>query len=65
MKLLWLIRGHDKKNRTVADVFRQNVERHPNKVCLIFEDQEWTFQQVNKHFLNNKIKIVIIIIYSH
>ncbi|XP_043476757.1 long-chain fatty acid transport protein 4-like isoform X1 [Leptopilina heterotoma] len=53
VKLLWLIRGHDKKNRTVADVFRQNVERHPNKVCLIFEDQEWTFQQVEE--FSNKV----------
>ncbi|KAK2587571.1 hypothetical protein KPH14_003699 [Odynerus spinipes] len=52
-KLLWVIRCHERKNRSVADVFRQHVARHPNKACLIFEDQEWTFQQVED--FSNKI----------
>ncbi|XP_066596385.1 long-chain fatty acid transport protein 4 isoform X2 [Prorops nasuta] len=47
------IRKHEKKNRTVADVFRQYVEKHPNKACFIFEDQEWTFQQVED--FSNKV----------
>ena len=46
VRLLWTIKGHEKKDRSVADVFRQHVARNPNKPCLIFEDQEWTFQQV-------------------
>ncbi|XP_015428831.1 PREDICTED: long-chain fatty acid transport protein 4-like, partial [Dufourea novaeangliae] len=52
-KILWTIRGHEKKNRSVADVFRQCVNRHPNKVCFIYEDEEWTFQQVEDY--SNKI----------
>ncbi|XP_034186929.1 fatty acid transport protein 1 [Osmia lignaria lignaria] len=56
IKLLWTIRCHERKNRSVADVFRQNVNRHPNKVCLICEDQEWTFQQVEDY--SNKIATV-------
>jgi len=44
--MLWIIRGHSKKHRSVADIFRQYVNSHPNKVCLIFEEQEWTYQQV-------------------
>ncbi|XP_014489435.1 PREDICTED: long-chain fatty acid transport protein 4 isoform X3 [Dinoponera quadriceps] len=56
IKLLWLIRGHQKKNRNVADVFKQHVDRHPNKVCFIFEDQEWTFQQVED--FSNKIATI-------
>lgn len=49
--MLWSIRGHEKKDRSVADIFRQWVNRHPNKVCFIFEDQEWTFQQVKYIFV--------------
>ncbi|KOC70673.1 Long-chain fatty acid transport protein 4, partial [Habropoda laboriosa] len=56
MKVLWLIRGYQKKNSGVADVFRQHVSRHPNKVCFICEDQEWTFQQVEDY--SNKIATV-------
>lgn len=53
IKLLWLIRGHEKKNKSVADIFRQHVARHPNKACIIFEDQEWTFQQIED--FSNKV----------
>jgi len=49
--LLWSVHGHEKKNRNVADIFRQHVSRHPNKICFIFEDQEWTFQQVQLIFI--------------
>jgi len=48
--MLWSVHGHEKKNRNVADIFRQHVNRHPNKICFIFEDQEWTFQQVQLIF---------------
>lgn len=44
--MLWEIHGHEKKDRGVADIFREYVNRHPNKACLIFEDQEWSYQQV-------------------
>lgn len=56
IKLRWIIRSHERKNRSVADVFQQHVRRHPNKVCFIFEDQEWTFQQVEDY--SNKIATV-------
>lgn len=42
------MRKHQKNNHIVADVFQQHVTKHPNKVALIFEDQEWTFKQVNQ-----------------
>lgn len=58
IKVLWIIRGHERNNRTIADVFRQHVRKHPNKVCIIFEDQEWTFQQVRLYIkIYNFIKI--------
>lgn len=53
--MLLSIRGHEKKDRNIADIFREWVNRHPNKVCFIFEDQEWTFQQVKYIFLHTKI----------
>lgn len=49
-KLLWSMNCHGRKNRSVADVFRQYVNRHPNKICFVLEDQEWTFQQVKYVF---------------
>lgn len=56
VRLLWNIRGHAKKNRNVADVFREYVKRHSNKICFIFEDQEWTYQQIED--FSNKIATI-------
>lgn len=72
IKVLWIIRSHERKNRSIADVFRQHVSRHPNKVCFIFEDQEWTYQQVNfikilnhsSSKRNSKISVNINVVYS-
>ena len=56
IKVLWIIRSHERKNRSIADVFRQHVSRHPNKVCFIIEDQEWTYQQVEDY--SNKVATI-------
>ncbi|KAJ8679469.1 hypothetical protein QAD02_015256 [Eretmocerus hayati] len=56
VKLLWEIKGHEKKNRSVSDVFQQHVARNPNKAALIYEDQEWTFQQLEDY--SNKVAAV-------
>ena len=34
------------KKSTVADVFSETVSRHPDKTAIIFEDQCWTFRQL-------------------
>lgn len=52
--MMWLVHYNEKKNRNLADIFRQYVNRHPNKICFIFEDQEWTFQQVNLIFTKER-----------
>jgi len=36
-----------------AAIFRSNVRRHPNKIAFRFEDQSWTFQQVED--LSNQV----------
>jgi solute carrier family 27 (fatty acid transporter), member 1/4 len=46
LRLKIQIRSHSKADRTVADIFHQQVLQHPDKVCLLFEDQKWTFKQV-------------------
>lgn len=56
IKLLFIIKSNERKNRTVADVFRQHVARHPNKICFICEDEEWSYQQVED--FSNKIATV-------
>ncbi|XP_043274832.1 long-chain fatty acid transport protein 4 isoform X2 [Venturia canescens] len=55
-RLLLTIKGHEKKNRSVADIFQQHVARHPNKPCLICEDKEWSFQEVED--FSNRIATV-------
>lgn len=34
-------------------VFEQSVRKHPEKVCYAFEDQKWTFRQINE--LSNRV----------
>lgn len=35
------------KELTAAEVFFQNVRKHPNKECIVFEKKIWTFKDVN------------------
>ncbi|KAG5314783.1 S27A4 protein, partial [Acromyrmex insinuator] len=56
IRMLWSAHGHGRKNRNVADIFRQHVNRYPNKICFIFEDKEWTFQQIED--FSNKIATI-------
>ena len=36
-----------KRGLVTADLFRMNVEATPNKPCIIFNEQVWTFQDVS------------------
>ncbi|XP_069674178.1 long-chain fatty acid transport protein 4-like isoform X1 [Periplaneta americana] len=51
--LLLQVRRYQKNNSNICDIFRQQVAKHPKKVCFIFEDTEWTFSQVDEY--SNKI----------
>ncbi|KAB0797360.1 hypothetical protein PPYR_08354 [Photinus pyralis] len=53
IKILLYMRRQNKNNNTVADVFREYVAKHPNKTAIIFEDEEWTFEEVEEY--SNKI----------
>ncbi|CAL8096219.1 unnamed protein product [Orchesella dallaii] len=41
------------RNRNVGQVFDSIVAKYPNKVCFYFEDQQWTFRQVDD--LTNRV----------
>ncbi|KAJ8921036.1 hypothetical protein NQ315_015832, partial [Exocentrus adspersus] len=49
IRLLIEVKSFQRKDVTLADIFRQNVKRHPNKPCILFEDQAWTFAQVEEY----------------
>ena len=40
------IKKFENENSTVSDKFRQLVKKHPNKACIVFNDEKWTFQDV-------------------
>ena len=41
------IKYYRRKNYSVVDIFRKNVTNYPNKVCFIYENEEWTFTKVS------------------
>ncbi|XP_072401319.1 long-chain fatty acid transport protein 4-like isoform X2 [Diabrotica undecimpunctata] len=51
--LLIQVKSLQRNNQTISQIFQKHVKKHPNKTCIIFEDQEWTFAQVDEY--SNKI----------
>lgn len=47
------IKGVLKTNKLVSDQFRQLVKQHPDKPCLVYEDQTWTFKDVRLPVMND------------
>lgn len=39
----------EKYDYSVSDVFTKWVKKHPKKVCLVFDNTKWTFQDVIIH----------------
>ncbi|XP_035706331.1 long-chain fatty acid transport protein 4 isoform X4 [Folsomia candida] len=37
-----------RKNWTFLHMFAENVKRHPNKVCFYFEDEVWSFRDIDE-----------------
>ena len=44
--LLLNVYVYQKMDWTVSQVFQRTVKRHPDKICLYFENESWTFKQV-------------------
>jgi hypothetical protein len=47
LRFLWAARRVAQKDLTIADIFREHAVRSPNKVIFMFENTEWTAQQVS------------------
>ena len=54
-----ILKKFDRTNIQYADVFRKFVRKNPNKPCIIFEDQTWTFQDVSILFLSQSLSNTI------
>lgn len=48
IRLLIQVKGYQRRNLTLVDVFQKNAASHPSRPCIFFEDQEWTFGEVIK-----------------
>ncbi|CAG5056665.1 unnamed protein product [Parnassius apollo] len=46
IKILLLTRSFSKKNYSMPDIFHDVVLKHPDKACFLFNDETWTFKQV-------------------
>ncbi|XP_069360638.1 long-chain fatty acid transport protein 4-like [Maniola hyperantus] len=51
IKILRLSNNFTKKNWSMPDIFHEVVKKHPKKICFLFEDESWTFQQVEEFSL--------------
>ncbi|KAL3280881.1 hypothetical protein HHI36_004109 [Cryptolaemus montrouzieri] len=53
IRLLIQIKSYARRNLILADIFRENVKKHPHKTAICFEDQEWDFAKLEEY--SNKI----------
>ncbi|XP_049872799.1 long-chain fatty acid transport protein 4-like [Pectinophora gossypiella] len=51
IKILRLTGNFTKKNWSMPEIFHEKVKKHPHKACFLFEDETWTFQQVEEFSL--------------
>ncbi|XP_030554275.1 long-chain fatty acid transport protein 1 [Drosophila novamexicana] len=49
IRVLLFIKGQERKNLNVGDIFEANVARQPDKLAIVSESQKWTFRQLNEH----------------
>ncbi|XP_060517576.1 long-chain fatty acid transport protein 4-like isoform X2 [Cylas formicarius] len=47
--LLVEIKGFQRRNLTLAQIFTRNVKKHPHKPALVYENEEWTFLQIEEY----------------
>ncbi|XP_063838759.1 long-chain fatty acid transport protein 4-like [Ostrinia nubilalis] len=46
LQILWTARKFSNKNWTLPDIFHDVVQKHPDKPCFMFQDEIWTFKEV-------------------
>ncbi|CAH0603273.1 unnamed protein product [Chrysodeixis includens] len=51
IKILWITKKFARNDVTIPDWFHQVVNRHPNKPCFLFQDEVWSFKEVEDYSL--------------
>ncbi|XP_038222804.1 long-chain fatty acid transport protein 4-like [Zerene cesonia] len=51
LRVLWLAKKCQRNNSTLPDLFHEVVQRHPEKPCFLFQDEVWTFKEVEDYSL--------------
>lgn len=60
LKTLSYIKKCHLKNQTVVDLFGNCVKKHPDRVCFVLDDDEWTYRKVMENsFRQNKVLIIL------
>lgn len=49
LRLLLTVWWYERLDLTVPQVFQRTVRRHPDRVCLHFEEESWTFGQLDRY----------------
>lgn len=49
LELKWYIRKCIRQNASIPTLFAEWVQKCPDKPCLIYEDQTWTYKQVDEY----------------
>ena len=47
--MMQTLRRHSADHVTVADLFTKTAASYPNKIAVIFEDQRWTFKELDEY----------------
>ena len=55
IKLESKLKTLDKEDTVLADLFRKLVRKHPDKTCISYYDQKWTYQDVIIYTFINKL----------
>ena len=53
LKIYTTINDVKAKGKTLVSIFKENVQRHPDKPAVLFEDQVWTFNDLDLY--SNKV----------
>ncbi|XP_019640878.1 PREDICTED: long-chain fatty acid transport protein 4-like [Branchiostoma belcheri] len=49
LKFKMAMKKHTRNKTTIPDMFKETVARHPNKVAFMYEDEIWTFQELDEY----------------
>jgi len=49
LRLLLMVYLNQRRNLTVPSVFQRTANKYPNRVCLHFENESWTFKQLDEY----------------